>query len=71
MKCPPCAGAELVRITRDMPYAYNGESTLIPDVTGDFCPSCGEAILDAVESARIGKVMLDQHFGRSLDRTKQ
>jgi len=58
MKCPSCAGAKLVHDTRDMPYTYKGESTLIPDVTGDFCPNCGEMILDAGESARTSSAML-------------
>ena len=59
MKCPSCAGAELVRDIRDMPYIYKGESTLIPGVTGDLCPSCGEVILDANESTRTSLAMLD------------
>jgi putative zinc finger/helix-turn-helix protein, YgiT family len=59
MKCPSCAAAELVHDTRDMPYIYKGESTLIPDVTGDFCPACGETILDAAESARVSTAMLE------------
>ncbi len=59
MKCPSCAGAELVRDTRDLSYTYKGESTLIPGVTGDFCPSCGEMILDVAESVRTSAVMLD------------
>lgn len=59
MKCPSCAGAELVRDTRDMPYTYKGESTLISDVTGEFCPSCGDMILEAAESARTSAAMLD------------
>ncbi|MEY4713180.1 MAG: hypothetical protein RIS88_2630 [Pseudomonadota bacterium] len=46
MKCPSCGGAKLRRDTRDLAYAYKGESTTIPDVTGDFCPACGEVILD-------------------------
>jgi HTH-type transcriptional regulator / antitoxin MqsA len=58
MKCPSCAGAELIHDTRDVPYTYKGESTLIPDVTGDFCPSCGEMILDAAESTRTSLAML-------------
>jgi HTH-type transcriptional regulator/antitoxin MqsA len=37
---------------------YKGEATVIPDVTGAFCPACGEAILDAVESARVSDAML-------------
>ncbi len=59
MKCPFCAKAKLVRDTRDMPYTYKGESTVIPGVTGDFCPACGEAVLDAAESARTSALMLE------------
>ncbi len=59
MKCPICAEAELVHDTRDMPYIYKGESTMIPGVKGDFCPACGESILDAAESARTSSMMLD------------
>ena len=59
MKCPICAEAELVHDTRDIPYTYKGESTVIPAVTGDFCPACGEAILDATESARSSAMRLE------------
>jgi HTH-type transcriptional regulator/antitoxin MqsA len=59
MTCPICDKADLVHDTRDMPYTYKGESTFIPDVTGDFCSSCGEAILDAAESARTSALMLE------------
>jgi HTH-type transcriptional regulator/antitoxin MqsA len=59
MKCPVCAKAELVRDTRDLPYTYKGESTVIPGVTGDFCPACGEVVLDVAESARSSALMLE------------
>jgi len=59
MKCPICAKAKLVHDTRDIPYTYKGESTTIPGVTGDFCPACGEVILDAAESTRSSAMMLD------------
>ena len=59
MKCPSCAAAELLHDTRDMLYIYKGESTLIPAVTGDFCPACDESILNAVESRRTMNFMLD------------
>ena len=59
MKCLICAQAELVHDTRDIPYIYKGESTVLPAVTGDFCPACGEAILDAAESARTSALMLE------------
>ncbi|HEY0684251.1 MAG TPA: type II toxin-antitoxin system MqsA family antitoxin [Steroidobacter sp.] len=58
MKCPICARAELARDTRDLPYTYKGESITIPAVTGDYCPACGESILDAAESERVSAAML-------------
>lgn len=57
MKCPVCGAAELVRDTRDLPYTYKGEATLIAAVTGDFCPACSESILDAAESDRVMREM--------------
>ncbi len=59
MKCPICAKADLVHDTRDLPYTYKGESTVIPCLTGDFCPACGEAIFNAPEGQRISALMLE------------
>jgi HTH-type transcriptional regulator/antitoxin MqsA len=58
MKCPNCGAAKLVHDTRDLPYAYKGESTTLPQVTGDFCPACDESILGAAESRRTMQLML-------------
>jgi len=58
MKCPSCGAAELVHDTRDLPYTYKSETTLIPQVTGEFCPACGEAVLDASQSRRVSGAML-------------
>lgn len=58
MKCPNCATAELIRDTRDLAYTYKGETTAIPDVTGDYCPACGEVVLDMAESSRTSAAML-------------
>lgn len=52
MKCPVCGAADLVHDTRDVNYTYKGEATVIPAVTGDFCPACAEVILDMAESER-------------------
>ena len=57
MKCPCCGAAELVHDTRDMPYAYKGESTIIQAVTGDYCPACGEVILDGEHGDRMMREM--------------
>src|SRR5690242_4861555 len=65
MTCPICGEAELVHDTRDIPYIYKGESTVIPSVTGDFCPACGESVLALDEARRLSSFMLD--FNRQVD----
>jgi HTH-type transcriptional regulator/antitoxin MqsA len=57
MKCPVCGAAELIHDTRDMPYTYKGETTLIQAVTGDYCPACAESLLDLDETDRVMKEM--------------
>lgn len=59
MICPVCGAAALRADTRDLPYAYQGESTVLPAVTSEFCPACGERVLDAAEAARVSRLMLD------------
>jgi len=56
VNCPLCA-AEAVQETRDIPYVYKGDSTVIQNVTGLFCGACGETILDAAESSRVSGLM--------------
>jgi HTH-type transcriptional regulator/antitoxin MqsA len=58
MKCPICGAEKLVHDTRDVPYTYKGESTVLTQVTGDFCPACDESILDVAESRRTMSLML-------------
>ena len=72
MKCPSCGGAELVRDTRDLPYSYKGQQGLVQQITGDFCPACGEVILDAAQGDRFStwigafqKQVNEQHFDPS------
>ncbi len=59
MKCPVCGAAELIHDTRDVPYTYKGESTVIAAVRGEFCPACAESVLDATESNRVMREMRD------------
>lgn len=65
MKCPNCGAAELKHDTRDLPYTYKGESTTLPQVTGDFCPACGEAVLDAAQSRRVSLSM--REFSKQIN----
>ncbi len=65
MKCPVCGAAELIHDTRDLPYTYKGETTVIAAVTGDFCPACAESVLDAAESNRVMREM--RAFSRQVN----
>lgn len=65
MKCPACGVAKLVHDTRDMPYTYKGETIVIPAVAGDFCPACGESVLDAAASSRVSAAM--QAFNKQVN----
>ncbi len=61
MTCPICGRAELIHDTRDVPYTYKGEETSIPFVEGDFCPACGEIILDMANTDRVSSLAGDFH----------
>lgn len=65
MKCPVCGGAELNHETRDMPFSYKGQTTVIAAVTGDFCTHCSESILDIAESNRVMREM--QVFSKQIN----
>lgn len=65
MKCPVCGAAELIHDTRDLPYTYKGETTVIAAVTGDFCPACDESITDMAESDRVMREM--QAFNKQVN----
>ena len=64
MKCPLCGAAELIHDTRDIPYTYKGETTILKS-TGDFCPACGESIHDAEDSERVMSEM--RAFSRQVN----
>lgn len=57
MKCPVCGQAELIRATRDLPFTYKGQTTLIPGVTADWCEACGESLTGPGESDRVMRAM--------------
>jgi HTH-type transcriptional regulator/antitoxin MqsA len=57
MKCPSCGAADLIHDTRDVPYTYKGESTIIAAVTGDFCPSCNEVLFDREHGDRFSEMI--------------
>jgi len=60
MKCPTCGTGNLGAATRNMPYTYKGEKTVIKAVRGEYCdnPECGEVVMDMGESTRTAREML-------------
>jgi HTH-type transcriptional regulator/antitoxin MqsA len=65
MKCPVCGAAKLIHDTRDLPYTYKSETTVIPAVTADFCPACDESITDMAETGRVMREM--QAFNKQVN----
>ncbi len=61
MKCPVCGAAELIHDSRDLPYTYKGQTTVIPEVTGEFCPACDEVILNREHGDRYSELIGDFH----------
>ena len=59
MKCPICENGNLVHKTLDIPYTYKGKPTSIKSVSGESCSACGEFVLNAAESNRVSKEMLE------------
>lgn len=57
MKCPVCGGAELIHDTRDIPWVYKGQQILLSAITGDYCPCCGEIILNEEQSNRYARAI--------------
>lgn len=58
MKCPSCHKADLVTDVRTLTHSYKGNLLEIPDVRGQFCPACDEAVLDADTSRRVSSAMV-------------
>jgi HTH-type transcriptional regulator / antitoxin MqsA len=58
MNCPACGAASLESDTRDLPYVYKGEATVIAAVSGDYCAICGECVVSADQSALVSDAML-------------
>lgn len=57
MKCLICGETELVQATRDLPYIYKGEKTIIAQVEADWCEACGESLTGPEESSPVMEAM--------------
>ena len=55
MKCPECSKAMKRGESRTERVEYDGEAVMVEGLSGWFCPSCGEAILDDESARRYGE----------------
>ena len=46
MKCSACGAAELVTDCRTLTATVDDQQITVSHIHGDFCPTCGECILD-------------------------
>ena len=65
MKCPCCGGAELIADIRVLPYVYRGRPTVVPGISGEHCPECGEVLLSKESGDRYSAAT--QQFRQSVD----
>jgi HTH-type transcriptional regulator / antitoxin MqsA len=52
MKCPACGHQDLVARTQDETLTYGNQSLTLHTMHGEFCPTCGEGIWDAISYRR-------------------
>jgi len=48
----------MVRDTRELSYTYKGQTVLIPNVAGEFCPSCNESLHTPEEAEHLNSAMI-------------
>ena len=54
---PECGTRCPERDTRDLPYTYKCQATVIPAIAGHFCTNCDEVTLDHVAVDRNGDLV--------------
>ena len=64
MLCPRCGATELIPDTRDIPYTYKGVSATILAVSGKYCPTCGEGVLNQKPPIFVQGRPAGEHDGR-------
>lgn len=65
MKCLECGAADMVHDVRDIEYEYKGEKTILRAISGDYCPACGDLVMDMEQSAEYWRQVTD--FRRSVN----
>lgn len=58
-KCPACGAPGLVHDVRTLTYTYKGKTAQLEGVEGEFCDTCGDAVLQKEAGDRYGLFMRD------------
>lgn len=67
--CPQCGTPSPVHDTRDVPYVYKGQATVIAAVEGYHCTNCGEVTLDRDAAERYGDLV--EAFQHKVDQMQE
>lgn len=66
--CPECGTPSPVHDTRDVPYTYKDQTTVVPALEGDYCGACGEIVFTREAGDLYGKAIAE--FRRKVDGTQ-
>jgi HTH-type transcriptional regulator/antitoxin MqsA len=53
MSCQICGSKNATTTVRDITYEFQGNTTVIPDVSGDACDDCGEFLISKKDTRRV------------------
>ncbi len=67
MKCHACSAGTFVIETRDDPYEYKSQKTIIPGVNYKYCGNCKESFRSEASQKRYMELI--EQFKRQVDAT--
>lgn len=53
MQCPACGYPEMEKKNQDETLYYSGQSVTVENLSGEFCPACGEGVWDSESNQRL------------------
>ncbi len=53
MQCPACGYPKMEKKNKDETLSYSGQSVTVENLSGEFCPDCGEGIWDSESNQRL------------------
>lgn len=56
--CPSCGEAALKHDKRDVPYSFNGITTVFKSIEGNYCTNCGESLHGAVVGEKLSHMAM-------------